>query len=333
MRYSLLRTFSMNLGDEIQNLAARRFLPRVDDHVDRERWHEAAGRPDSFLIANGWFLHRPERFPPPPNLRPFYISLHVDGPGVLSPAAVAHLKAHAPIGCRDRYTLDLLRGLGVAAYLSGCLTWTLEPRGAGRGDEVLMVDVPAGLEAAVPEALRRVAVRLTHTCYAGLSRDYHPSRRPLSRFDLATLGAEVGLRRALGWGPLGRRRGPADRDAISAWRLSRAQALLDRYATARLVITSRIHAYFPCLAFGTPVVLLRPDGVYAPQRYSFELTGAPARPEPGPAAIDWAPQPLDLSAPRRVLTRLCERAVAIGDNPLRHTPVDLDAPLADWAID
>lgn len=37
-------------------------------------------------------------------------------------------------------------------------------------------------------------------------------------------------------------------------RFRRANELLTQYATARLVITSRIHAALPCLAFGTPVL-------------------------------------------------------------------------------
>lgn len=37
-----------------------------------------------------------------------------------------------------------------------------------------------------------------------------------------------------------------------------AEALLHQYARARLVVTTRLHAALPCVAFGTPVVLLEP---------------------------------------------------------------------------
>lgn len=41
-------------------------------------------------------------------------------------------------------------------------------------------------------------------------------------------------------------------------RFELAKALLQRYANAKLVITSRIHAALPCLGLGTPVILICP---------------------------------------------------------------------------
>lgn len=334
MRYSLLRTFSMNLGDEIQNLAAAQYLPRVDLFVDRERMHEVADGPASFLIANGWFLHRPDRFPPSGCLRPFYISLHVNGPDLLTPEAVRHFKRCGPIGCRDRHTLSLLRGRGIPSYLSGCLTWTLPPRSAEHRGEVLVVDVPKSLRARIPADLLAGAVEQTHTCYSGLSRDYHPHRMPLSHFDWFALRDELGLRRQLGWTLWGRRRSAVDLSRISAWRLARAQDLLDRYARAKLVITTRIHAYFPCLAFETPSVLLKPHDVYAPQRYSFELTrGNPAAGLQGETGMNWNPVVPDISAAKRFLRLLCERAVEICDNPLKSEAIEDYYQASGWSGD
>ena len=39
-------------------------------------------------------------------------------------------------------------------------------------------------------------------------------------------------------------------------RFDEAEKLLRRYAKAKLVITSRIHAALPCIALGTPVILV-----------------------------------------------------------------------------
>lgn len=39
-------------------------------------------------------------------------------------------------------------------------------------------------------------------------------------------------------------------------RVQMAEQLLAQYANARLVITSRLHAALPCLAFGTPVLFV-----------------------------------------------------------------------------
>jgi hypothetical protein len=41
-------------------------------------------------------------------------------------------------------------------------------------------------------------------------------------------------------------------------RMALAQDLLDAYARARCVVTTRLHAALPCLAMGTPVLLLPP---------------------------------------------------------------------------
>jgi hypothetical protein len=41
-------------------------------------------------------------------------------------------------------------------------------------------------------------------------------------------------------------------------RFELAAKLLDRYSQAQLVITSKLHCLFPCLAFGTPVLLIPP---------------------------------------------------------------------------
>ncbi len=78
MQYALLAYSTYNLGDEIQSLAARQFLPRVDYMVNRDRMQASALGPEAFLIANGWFSHAPENFPPPPNLHPFWISFPDD---------------------------------------------------------------------------------------------------------------------------------------------------------------------------------------------------------------------------------------------------------------
>lgn len=51
-------------------------------------------------------------------------------------------------------------------------------------------------------------------------------------------------------------------------RLVCARKQLSVYASAELVITSRLHAMLPCAAFGTPVVLIKPLGVDAVRRFS-----------------------------------------------------------------
>ena len=55
-----------NLGDEIQSIAARQFLPSVDALVDRDDWIAFPSNTEGpfRIILNGRFTHCPEKWPP-----------------------------------------------------------------------------------------------------------------------------------------------------------------------------------------------------------------------------------------------------------------------------
>lgn len=80
-------------------------------------------------VAYGWHMHPWHRgrldFPFAAHVRPVFISFHINAPQLLGPDAIAYLKAHGPVGCRDWETTDLLTGLGVPAFFSGCVTTTV----------------------------------------------------------------------------------------------------------------------------------------------------------------------------------------------------------------
>jgi lipopolysaccharide biosynthesis glycosyltransferase len=82
-----------------------------------------------WLPVCGWFQHESyvgrHDFPFPGNMLPIYMALHVAEPGILSDAAIEHLRRFAPVGCRDLNTVRLLRSAGVPAFLNGCVTLTL----------------------------------------------------------------------------------------------------------------------------------------------------------------------------------------------------------------
>ena len=231
MQYGLLTCHNTeNLGDEIQSVAARRFLPRLDRLVERD--HLARTRVDDgdllAVICNGWFTHRPENWPPPVGVVPLLVSVHFAdpsirvgplgepvGPFVFADGVVGYLRHWGPVGARDLSTLRQLEQAKVPSYFSGCLTLTLErdPH-VGRGEEVVLVDVPGAVVAAVRERTRRDVVLVTHR-------------------DPAIVGHEA--------------------------RVRRAEQLLARYQRAHCVVTSRLHAALPSLAYGTPILLVRPE--------------------------------------------------------------------------
>lgn len=84
----------------------------------------------TWIFAFGWYMHsifgRHDNFPFHENIRPIFISFHVNKPDMLTPAAVAYLQKYGPVGCRDWQTVALLRAASVPAFFSGCLTTTVD---------------------------------------------------------------------------------------------------------------------------------------------------------------------------------------------------------------
>ena len=66
-KYGLIVCSTENLGDDIQSLAAKQFLPRIDVYVDRDYINNInCSNEETKLIMNGWFTHRPDIWLPPP---------------------------------------------------------------------------------------------------------------------------------------------------------------------------------------------------------------------------------------------------------------------------
>lgn len=127
-----------DLGLFAQDLAAR--VPgdlRVDSaqvpvtlhQVDRDSSSYSDVPEGTWMLAFGWYAHKlggvRHDFPFPKHLRPLYVSFHLNKRALLTDETIEHLKAHAPIGCRDHSTVDLLLGQGIPAFFSGCMTTTV----------------------------------------------------------------------------------------------------------------------------------------------------------------------------------------------------------------
>lgn len=129
----------------------------------------------TWLLAFGWYMaplfERRWDFPFHPNVRPIFVSFHIQRRALLSPAAIEYLRLHAPIGCRDWTTVYLLLGEDIPAFFSGCLTSTIdtlfEPQDAACDGRVAAVD--ARLSATEQAAFH--ADPLTHRCEALLDGD------------------------------------------------------------------------------------------------------------------------------------------------------------------
>ena len=72
----------------------------------------------------------------------------------LSENEVVYLKKFQPIGCRDQYTMDVLRRYGIVSYLNGCMTATLprrKPLYSEKYNKIFCVDVPDSLKDMIPK--------------------------------------------------------------------------------------------------------------------------------------------------------------------------------------
>lgn len=227
MQYALLSYSTTNLGDEIQSIAARQFLPAINLYVDRDQPQRVP--PDlngpCKLIFNGWHTRNPENWPPSPNLAPLLISIHltatlhpvnaqklVPSTVLLEGASLEFFRAHAPIGARDLWTLELLQAKNIDAYFSACLTLTLgTDDDRPRGDYICAVDLP-------PRVLEALRARAGCPVVSTTHRD--------------------------------------DAGGTTEQKMLRAERLLNLYAHAKAVVATRLHCAMPCLALQTPVLFL-----------------------------------------------------------------------------
>jgi hypothetical protein len=240
MQYGLITYHNnqrFNVGDYIQALAARQFLPRVDAILNRETLQAYSGPPLK-VIMNGWFMHHPQNWPPSSDILPLFLSFHLTpraAPIILGKERIAYLQRYE-VGARDQATLELLHAKGVNAYFSGCLTLTLGNTYRHRGGEaVYFVDVLYK-----PQFLGR----RKHIVNKIFGREIvRSAKRIRHRYQVRDYPSE-------------------------AARLELADRLLKCYENAKLVVTSRLHCALPCLAMGTPVVYV--DVGLAKERVRFD---------------------------------------------------------------
>lgn len=101
-----------------------RLVPINRDFSSSQKWPKP-----TWMVAYGWYMHPNFKtffdFPFADNIRPIFISFHVNNRNLLTPEAVEYLHRYQPIGCRDWTTVYMLRDFGIKAFFSGCMTTTI----------------------------------------------------------------------------------------------------------------------------------------------------------------------------------------------------------------
>lgn len=226
--YIVEGTVRNNIGDVLQGMEAAKFLDEDAMAVDREKLSCMDEEHPGFLLATGWFMHDYNFFPPPPNIKPFYISIHVANSDFLRQLHIReHFRKYGPIGCRDKKTLQLFLGWGIPAYYSGCLTITANALSTINDDYKETIALVDNMDHPVPEVV--------------LNKIENLLNKKLKRFSHDPIDVSL----------------PFEEYVSSSE--ARMQSLLNLYCSSSLVITTKIHCALPCLGMGANVVLIHPN--------------------------------------------------------------------------
>lgn len=219
---------TINIGDDIQSIAAKRFLPENALPVDREFISQFTYPEKVKTVVSGWFMHHTGGYwdlklpppqiswPPSSVIDPFFISIHFTGsffPMLFSEENIDYLKKHAPIGARDMFTLKQLEKRGIDCYFSGCLTLTLENNFKERNNITYLVDLDQDAVEYIKSKITTPVIEITHgKSLLSLLKEEH--------------------------------------------RIKYADYILNLYRKCKCVVTTRLHAAMPCLAFETPILMI-----------------------------------------------------------------------------
>ncbi|MDR0522528.1 MAG: polysaccharide pyruvyl transferase family protein [Planctomycetaceae bacterium] len=239
----------MNVGDHVQSIAARQFLPQVDTYIDREETAFYKGDRVK-LILNAWWHIWEGNAVPSEDIDPLYIAFHLVNPDAVPQKMLDYLKKHEPIGCRDETTLGFFQSKGIDAYFSGCLTLTLGKTYhvpiEQRNNKIYFVDFDRSQTMNwLNSKLHPLSVKLTPK---------KVRRRLENILDMFFTGQNEFVRRTH----------YCSRRVPQTERFRRAEQYLQDYSEAKLVVTTMIHVALPCLAMGTPVILVTKD-LYDPR--------------------------------------------------------------------
>lgn len=273
-----------NIGDYIQSVAQEQFWHKIDCYVEREKLASFSSKETVNLIMQGWFMWIPEQFPPSSCINPFFISFHLTplvADTLLSKESIEYFKKFEPIGCRDYYTKNILEDKGIKCYFSGCLTLTLDLnyKTSKKNDETYIVDPYIEIGGSKDLSKRQRCINLFSAifkqsykinkilkikeklfgCRCFRDKTFKGKLKELflsfsfydtysKVFDDNILLESQYLTHIISVA------GMSEKD-----KLELARDYIRRYAKAKMVITSRIHAALPCLAIGTPTIFISSD--------------------------------------------------------------------------
>ena len=275
----LIKGTEKNIGDYIQSIAQEQFWEKIDCLVERERLASFKSDETVNLIVQGWFMWTPEEFPPSKHINPYFISFHLTpfiADKLLNEKAITYFKKYAPIGCRDYQTLNILESKGIPCYYSSCLTLTLGLNYSSnhKNNEIYIVDphfemggskqysklkriynIISTIFCHYNTILKLKKVFISHLYKTGSdikSRIYSLMQLASYYYTYSQIFDDELLLKAKYVTHI-----IHDDGSLSEYqKLDLARKLVNKYASAKLVITSRIHAALPAIAVETPTIFI-----------------------------------------------------------------------------
>lgn len=255
---------AINIGDYVQSLAAKQFLDQPVQYLSREKLHQYEGS-ETRLIMNGWFMHEAKNWPPAQAIKPLFVAFHLNSSAtelLNTDQSIAYFKTHEPIGCRDKYTVNLLQQHDIKAFFTGCLTLTLGEtyHSEQKDGKIYFVDPHMPVK------------RKSNLQKMGFLLNAIPHFNTIKKITAKKHNGAVTLRNYLNTSMFYKMYHPFFSNEVlqeaeyihhlyrpedfsnEKQMFEEAEKLLNKYAKAKLVVTSRIHCALPCLSMGTPVI-------------------------------------------------------------------------------
>lgn len=242
MKYGLISyDYTTNLGNEIQSIAARRFLPKVDYYIEHEKLEQFDSQDKVKMIMNGFFVDCPAAWPPSDKINPLLVSMHFSTTNekkiaaFLSSESKEYFSQQGSVGCRDMHSLNFLQENDIEAHFTGCLTLTLDSgnqKSLQNDDEgyiIVNIDNADPILSFLKEKTDKKIYRIQQEMMPSFEKAF-PGQMPLKLYNLSSY---YNYRE----------------------KFFMAENLLKVYENASCVLTDRLHCALPCLAFKTPVIL------------------------------------------------------------------------------
>lgn len=238
----LVYSNSNNIGDFIQSLAAAQYFDEIEYYIDRDYINDYSHLGDIDLIFAGWFMHTPHcgtyAFEDNDVTKKKFIwcQCHESGNDLNWPPPKNINPVFVSFNISNE---NLLNAAGSKEYLIkhgpiGCRDYhTLEILQKHNIPSFFSGCLTLTLKSKFKESDRTNKIYVVDCPVPDEYKDDENVEKIVHTFSKKELF-----------------------DLTIQEKLDKAQELLDKYATAKLVITSRLHCMAPCLAFNTPIIWL-----------------------------------------------------------------------------